>query len=1129
MSFNIEKAKTSDIDLEESKTVEKKAFGMKNLHWFFLCIFILPLTIGIVVVTLVEAYMIQSYFRLVIETLSDQVKIQTLTVKDEILIANKYYIMSVLNERFVQAASLKSLVNDMRMQNAANDPNNLFGKVKARVFNKSIECLTTNKTDYKSFPLCIDMFDARDQKESSEPYRIMLANAFTIFNGNMNALGNFNTTMNAWQNDNKYINDLVILISLSPVLTALTENLPNETYSADRRKSDFTEVITPEGLYGINYFNFDFINTQDMNPQSDCPSAIKSLYPSAKTKLDPRCLPWYTNVLDFMCIYRNALASQTNNPSLTLNEDNMLYSTVVWPVPMKNATDDMRVKISVITNYSNTACNVATKDTFDPSAFVISKDVYFFPFLDMVSSGLSRIIATYLRYSPLTQSAIDLHINRLNAIVSKKVPSNSNDPKTMLEWLRLVKNETNFAMGFFVLYMKSDLTYSVLADMRLNQFFNDGFKAPATNPTVQDLQLEKDIIFIKNLIKDKNIKIQASLAEPLKFAELKGDIVNYELYNKDSKKFETKQVYYTIESIGGIDQQRDNFVEYLKIVYIMPHYLITERYTQLVDGMDKKVFMNSVYASLIVLLLLISGIVIILLFASKVVRHLNEAVLIAKQVLRAEPVTQNKDESDKNLNYEILETKKALYDLNKVFNSSKAAGTSAESGDGEDKNVLTYAYKIRLFTMLDDKPMCGVLTNNLGNIHFNAGRYEEAFSKYQESLDILDAMNDMNRNMSEDDYVITKTNRQMNQCIALKQHIEEDLRRNEGIYKTDTFQRIEKMKKIISSIKDRAPDASHDKHIRCSCWMAWISRIREENFGAQSNLDQATERFKKFKDKLSEHSAFILAQEIDYERASLLFKDKKYKKALELATDALKRDKYFEMSFRKKYVALIINLFKKLGQPLTPSLKELQERYLERPHNKKYILALDYSASMRNESKITNCINTMLEIWDNYIKPFDKVAYVRFNLNPDVVFGLESKGVNTFAKRVEIEKSVYPRDRTCIFDCIIKCCDLLKRDSKGQGPTDNLIILFCDGDDTSSLKQEREAIEAVQASNCCLVCIGLGLSLKDETRGMMTRLAQASSHRGGVYLDIKDQSFKDLFQVLSQYANNVPYTEIKWE
>ena len=260
-----------------------------------------------------------------------------------------------------------------------------------------------------------------------------------------------------------------------------------------------------------------------------------------------------------------------------------------------------------------------------------------------------------------------------------------------------------------------------------------------------------------------------------------------------------------------------------------------------------------------------------------------------------------------------------------------------------------------------------------------------------------------------------------------------------------------------------------------------------------------------------------------------MIKEKKYKKALALLTKVLTRDRVFEMGYRVRLVTLLVEIFGHMKIDLTPGALDLKRRFLEPQPQKKYLIALDYSASMRVGNKIDNTVKAVLEIWDNYVLPRDKVCYVRFNMNTDVIFDLEPKKINTFAKRVEIEKSGYPKDRTCFFDCLHRCCEIFSKDNRDKTPSKNYLIIFCDGDDTSSLKQQREVLELVQGSDICVIAVGLGLRLDTTTREMMVSVANASSRNGGVYLDIHEDSFEDLFQVISDYANNRPFSELHWE
>ena len=129
---------------------------------------------------------------------------------------------------------------------------------------------------------------------------------------------------------------------------------------------------------------------------------------------------------------------------------------------------------------------------------------------------------------------------------------------------------------------------------------------------------------------------------------------------------------------------------------------------------------------------------------------------------------------------------------------------------------------------------------------------------------------------------------------------------------------------------------------------------------------------------------------------------------------------------------------------------------------------------------------------------------------------------------VEIERSCFPRDRTSFFDALTKCCEVINSDSAFKGLSKNYLIIICDGDDTSSLKQQTDSLDLLRRTNASLIAIGLGLQGDSKSRNLMVAAAKAS--RGGLYLDIQEENFEVLFQVVSQYADfKKPYSELRSE
>ena len=76
---------------------------------------------------------------------------------------------------------------------------------------------------------------------------------------------------------------------------------------------------------------------------------------------------------------------------------------------------------------------------------------------------------------------------------------------------------------------------------------------------------------------------------------------------------------------------------------------------------------------------------------------------------------------------------------------------------------------------------------------------------------------------------------------------------------------------------------------------------------------------------------------------------------------------------------------------------ELLESFVVK--KKDIVLTLDYSQSMSEGGRITTAVTNILKIFDNFIKSDDRVAFIRFNMNCDLVFSLMEKSRNTVQLR----------------------------------------------------------------------------------------------------------------------------------
>ena len=115
-----------------------------------------------------------------------------------------------------------------------------------------------------------------------------------------------------------------------------------------------------------------------------------------------------------------------------------------------------------------------------------------------------------------------------------------------------------------------------------------------------------------------------------------------------------KNVSIIVDTLGGFDDDTNRYAEAFRVVSIYPQYLISDKYKKLIGEMDNHILINSIISFGIVFFLLIVGLVVIMRFASKIVTHLNETIEVADKVERGEALYRDKDDANKNMNYEIL-------------------------------------------------------------------------------------------------------------------------------------------------------------------------------------------------------------------------------------------------------------------------------------------------------------------------------------------------------------------------------------------------------------------------------------------------------------------------------------------
>lgn len=194
--------------------------------------------------------------------------------------------------------------------------------------------------------------------------------------------------------------------------------------------------------------------------------------------------------------------------------------------------------------------------------------------------------------------------------------------------------------------------------------------------------------------------------------------------------------------------------------------------------------------------------------------------------------------------------------------------------------------------------------------------------------------------------------------------------------------------------------------------------------------------------------------------AHIEVKEGNFKTAAQFIKKLLKLGVNFSYSIKKRAFLLLDLIYKKNNRRLTKNLKKISMSILrdesETPRN--YILMLDYSKSMSGGGKIEHSVKALLKIWDEYIRPFDNVCFLKFNLNTYIDFNLQPKKINQFSKRYQIEQSTDPYERTSFYDALVSGLKQLLRQNGNYQDRESYMIIFCDGMDVSSKHTKHQAI-----------------------------------------------------------------------
>lgn len=299
------------------------------------------------------------------------------------------------------------------------------------------------------------------------------------------------------------------------------------------------------------------------------------------------------------------------------------------------------------------------------------------------------------------------------------------------------------------------------------------------------------------------------------------------------------------------------------------------------------------------------------------------------------------------------------------------------------------------------------------------------------------------------------------------------------------------------------------------------SGMRQKEKSVRNKNDE--EKMKKYEGYLDKFQgkADILKQTLIHHYGIFYKRVGKYKQACIMFTQSIEMGKIYDPHIRKMSLEALSNLL--ASQNLlqkAPNITKILTR-MDSINHKDIIFLLDYSESMGEGARIQYAIKNFVKIYDKYIQDEDKIGFIRFNLNCEIVFALTYKKNNTLQLRMQIENSVNPFGKTAFFDALgtaLKQFSLEK--GKHEENRAKWIVSLTDGEDNFSQLTCNKIKKLLKDSDVNLIVVGMGLSktLVLELKSL------CKSTKDGVFIESPNTNDLDVaFAALSKiiYGQNV--------
>ena len=547
---------------------------------------------------------------------------------------------------------------------------------------------------------------------------------------------------------------------------------------------------------------------------------------------------------------------------------------------------------------------------------------------------------------------------------------------------------------------------------------------------------------------------------------------------------------------------------------------------------DKNAGVTQIIYVVLVLILCIAIIIIAYIASLKLGAFLADSFdLLLWEIIKIELNNEVKrSDKFKSRPYEVVQ----LYNC---YLSTRHIITNAENSKKTELDSQTYLdlkLAFKLFQYVKNDKSASILLNNMGNINYKQGYYDESIKNYERSIAMYENSEQIQKEskMHESKIKLVKIKRRLNLINAIEAKYKELKAKDSNNKENDILVLTDRLEKVTNDLNKNAKSINRsDLELFCQVIQAFInSEIKRKNITKGKDLIKGAKQiYTNFIEKnsnVSPNYKACLQQRYMVGEARILYIKNKIPEAVEQLSNALQKGERFNLRVRSDIIDLLKQIFETEHEELTPGLLELEDRLNRRFKPKEYVVALDYSRSMAFSNRIESAIGLILKLWDDYLMDSDKIGFLKYNLNVEITFNVEKKTENEFSKRVAIEKSNSPNERTCLYDAIIAGYKM-QTSSKSDPNARKYFILISDGADTASIKTFEQALKVIEGNYHeepnffgskaqKVTMIGIGMGLTQEEAEILESLCVKSNY--GHYMEFDKEKVIKILEEISGYA-----------